>query len=159
MNFDSYKHTAPYPSRSDFTVTYWYRGGKCVCTQKPGESLASGFDTTGCMKQAEVDEAGLRAAREKYNAETARVTAEFKADLFKDLGIENHPMREKLYSKAWEDGHSAGFSEVYNCASNLVDLIEVPTGYVLVSADTITFGPGTRNDKATKAAERLAKEL
>ena len=49
---------------------------------------------------------------------------EFKKDLFEDLGIEFNPKRDKLYSLAWEKGHSSGFSEVYNYACELVDLIQ-----------------------------------
>lgn len=30
--------------------------------------------------------------------------------------------RDKVWSKAWEDGHSSGYSEIYNCLSGLVDL-------------------------------------
>ena len=124
MNFDSYKNALSYPSKADFTVTYWYRDGACICTQYPGEILASDFKTEGCVKQSSVDEAAFRAARDAYGAETARLTAKFKADLFADLGIADHPQREKLYSKAWDDGHANGLSEVHSCAENLVDLLE-----------------------------------
>lgn len=48
----------------------------------------------------------------------------FKQDLFKELGIEKNNKREELFAKALELGHSAGFEEVYNYASNLVNLIK-----------------------------------
>ena len=56
--------------------------------------------------------------------DNARLEEEFKRDLFEDLGITNNPKAEKLYSKAWELGHSAGYSEIYLDAQDLVELIE-----------------------------------
>ena len=47
----------------------------------------------------------------------------FKADLFDDLGITDNPKANLLYAKAWEFGHSSGYSEVYSYACDLVDLI------------------------------------
>jgi hypothetical protein len=67
-----------------------------------------------------VDQAGFDA----YHAETARLTTQFKLDLFADLGIENNPKAELLFTKAWELGHSSGYYEVYNYALELVTLIE-----------------------------------
>jgi len=49
---------------------------------------------------------------------------EFKLEVFKELGIENNPKKELLYSKAWELGHSSGFSEIWNYATDLVELIK-----------------------------------
>lgn len=159
MDFTKYVNNLKYPRPHDFSTTYWYRAGQVVCTQKPGESLASGFDTSKCVKEVCCDEEGLKAARAAYNAETQRIHAQFKQDLFADLGIENHPLRNKLFSKAWDDGHANGFAEVYNCALNLVDLIEVPENTVLVTANGVAFGPGTRNPATIEAAEKLAREL
>ena len=56
-----------------------------------------------------------------YNAEERHLVEMFKQDLFNDLGIADNPKREKLFSIAWENGH--GYSEVYNEAIDLVDLI------------------------------------
>ena len=160
MNFSKYVNNTPYPSTSDFTTTYWYRAGQVVCKQKPGESLASGFDTTKCVKEKVTDEVALKKAREAYGAEQQRIVAEFKRDLFADLGIENHPMREKLYSKAWDDGHSGGFAEIYNCACDLVDLIEIPRGAVLVTRDSVISGGGESDWRSVlKAAKALQKLL
>lgn len=47
----------------------------------------------------------------------------FKQDLFNELGIADNPKRDKLFAIAWEYGHSSGYSEVYNYADELVDLI------------------------------------
>lgn len=155
MDFSKYVNV-PYPSSAEFTTIFWYRAGQVVCKQKPGESLAAGFDTTKCVKEKFTDEDALKKARA---ARTQRIMAEFKRDMFEELGIANHPMREKLYSKAWENGHSSGFQEVYNCALNLVDLIEVPENAVLVTAEGVAFGRGARNSATIEAAEALARKL
>ena len=60
----------------------------------------------------------------EWQAEEHRVLAMFKQDLFEDLAIETNPRREKLFSHAWDAGHAYGFSEVYNTACRLVELIE-----------------------------------
>ena len=130
-----------------------------MCTQKPGESLAAGFDTSKCVKERTVDMNGLQQARMEYGAEDRRIAEQFKADLFETLGISRHPMREKLYSKAWSDGHASGYQEVFNCAQDLVELIELPADAVLVTSAEVTFGPGARNDDTIDAAEKLARKL
>jgi hypothetical protein len=42
----------------------------------------------------------------------------------RDLGILDNPKADKLMSIAWEDGHSAGYYEVYQKARDLVELIQ-----------------------------------
>ncbi len=126
MDFDKYKNTLPYPTEAQFRTTYWYKAGKLVAERRgeePTISHVSGIRPDECTKEVVVDKEALRAARAAYNAETARLTELFKQDLFEDLGIENNPKRDKLYSIAWDKGHSAGFSEVYSEAEDLVDLI------------------------------------
>lgn len=62
-------------------------------------------------------------AHAEYTTEDARLYAKFKADLFDDLGITGHPKAEKLFAIAWEYGHSSGYSEVYNYADELAELL------------------------------------
>ncbi len=159
MDFNKYKNTKVYPNSADYTTVYWYRAGKVVCTQRPGESLAAGFDTTKCIREKVIDDAALAAAAAEWRAEQGRLTEMFRQDLIKELDIEDHPMRNKLLNKAWEDGHSSGLQEVYHCALNLVDLIEIPEDCVLVSAKKILFGAGTRTNAVADAAEKLARKL
>lgn len=49
---------------------------------------------------------------------------QFKEDLFEELEIQDNPKRELLYQKAYEMGHSYGFSEIYCYACELVELIK-----------------------------------
>ena len=166
MNFDSYKNTLDYPSRDRFKTKYWYRGGKVVATKiadgpilNPESVEIETSQLAGTVTEVVYNDAGFRAAREVYSAKEMEIYAQFKQDLFEDLGITHHPLREKLFSKAWEDGHSAGYQEVHICAENLVELIEIPAGYVLVGPETIIGGAGTKTPKVQQAAMRLSKEL
>ena len=71
-------------------------------------------------EKAERD-AARRAAREARQAEERRQIAAHKAEMF--AGYELPPVvLEAAYAKAWEDGHSGGFSEVAYCFSDLAEL-------------------------------------
>lgn len=158
MNFDSYKnHGVPYPDRKKFSTYYYYNKGKVVHTAS-GDSDVVPDGIEYAFREKVLDEAAFDAARKAYMAAEAAALDRFKEDLFADLGISDHPLREKLFSKAWDDGHSSGYSEVHNCALNLVELFELPAGAVLVTKDAVISG-GVLSIAAQKAAEKLAGEL
>lgn len=166
MDFESYKNTLDYPSRDQFKTKYWYRGGKVIATKigdgpvlSPQSVEIETSQLAGTVTEVVYDDEAFKAARLIYSAQEAEIYLRFKQDLFADLEIAYHPLREKLLSKAWEDGHSAGYREVYNCAQGLVELLDVPKGFVLVGSDLIINGAGTKSEKVQRAAERLAKEL
>jgi hypothetical protein len=69
------------------------------------------------------NEEEVKASRIKYNTEENLLHQEFKNDLFEEFGVTDNPKKELLFDKAWDDGHYAGYSEVYNCFEGLVDLI------------------------------------
>lgn len=48
---------------------------------------------------------------------------EFKLALFKEYGVQNHPKREKMYSVAYEKGHSNGYSSIESEFSTLVEVV------------------------------------
>lgn len=58
-----------------------------------------------------------------YDAESTRIAARFKTDLFKEFGVEGNPKAEKCYAKAYDQGHSSGYSEIANCFAAIVELI------------------------------------
>lgn len=146
MDFERYKITRHYPRSTKFTTTYFYKEGKCIATLKPGEELPADVDVKGCLRESIVDDDAFNQAKMLYSAESVRLETQFKIDLFEDLGIEDHPMREKLYAKAYESGHPHGHEEVYNCAQSLVELIELPIGSVLVSQHEVYHGRGLSKD-------------
>jgi hypothetical protein len=59
-----------------------------------------------------------------YRVETTRLREKFKNDLFDDLGISDHPKRERLFELAQERGDGNGLEYVYNAALDLLDLID-----------------------------------
>lgn len=59
----------------------------------------------------------------EYCEEQVRLEEAFKKDLMEELNIVDNPKAELLYTKAYDIGHSLGYAEIYNVASNLVDLI------------------------------------
>lgn len=130
MNTDKYFNNKPYPTKKEFTVKYWYRAGKVVCREMPNGTqfidpeVGVTIELGACVKEEAVDREAYRAATQAYGAETARLTEQFKQDLFVELGIVGNPKADKLYSIAWAHGHSAGFSEVLSYAWDLVDLIK-----------------------------------
>ena len=61
---------------------------------------------------------------EAYHNRNAEIEVNFRQAVFKDLGIQRNKKRDILFAKAWEQGHSGGYYEVYQCALDLVDLIK-----------------------------------
>jgi hypothetical protein len=59
----------------------------------------------------------------EYNKTQREIEVEFKAELLKRLELEGNPKADKLYSMAWDRGHSSGLSEVASIAENLAELI------------------------------------
>ena len=116
-----------------FTNTTWSTDGRIFAVQLgvgPVRYADGSLCTVGrlVLKTMEtktvVDDAGFKAASDAFRAEHARLAAEFRNDLYLELGIHNNPKRDRLYEKAYEMGHSNGWSEVYNMAYELVCLIE-----------------------------------
>jgi hypothetical protein len=60
-----------------------------------------------------------------YRVETTRLREKFKNDLFDDLGISDHPKRERLFELAQEHGDGNGLEYVYNTALDLLDLMDL----------------------------------
>lgn len=133
MNFKDYTHDVPYPSMQGFTTKYIYKGGKLVATlmyspQNPEPTTIFEYGYSVIPKDPVVenviDNVRYTAALDAYHAAEQEVYDKFKNDLFADLGIADNPRRHVLFDKAWERGHSSGLSEIYNVASDLVELIE-----------------------------------
>jgi hypothetical protein len=62
--------------------------------------------------------------REAYDKKDGELYDEFVTDLRAYLLAEGVPEQYvgKVISKAWEDGHSSGYSEVFNCALGLAEI-------------------------------------
>lgn len=62
--------------------------------------------------------------KEAYRADDGRLCDKFRADVLRAFDVEGHPKASLCYHKAWEHGHSAGYSEVFLSFSDLVELIK-----------------------------------
>ena len=38
--------------------------------------------------------------------------AQFRAEALKDVGLANHPKKDAIFARAWEEGHSGGYADV-----------------------------------------------
>lgn len=91
---------------------------------------ANGFDTTcfDSLKELEREKKRLNEiaikTKQSQSERAQKVINEFKNDMFNELGIQDNPKRELLYQKAYEMGHSYGFSEVFSYACDLAELIK-----------------------------------
>lgn len=81
------------------------------------------------QKEAEATEVGEAIFKDRlkeYSKESNNLKEEFWKDCRKEFGYDKI-LTEKgcgiLEAKAWEDGHSCGYSEVYNCLSDLDDFV------------------------------------
>jgi len=75
-----------------------------------------------CAQYA-ADKEAYVAARQAYNEETAALTSKLKADLEAEHGLVGHPKADKVWAKAWEDGHSSGYGEVASIYDDLAELV------------------------------------
>lgn len=59
-----------------------------------------------------------------YKSESKRLYDILDDIIREDSGLNDIPeqYRDKVYSYAWERGHSSGYSEVYNCLCDLVEI-------------------------------------
>lgn len=112
MNLDDYKNKLPYPSKADFTTTYYYKAGKVVATILAGEQ--SGVIVSGCVWEKVFDEGTYKAAVQAYGNETRRLSELFIVDLFHDNGLPDDEFTRALYNVAYQQGHSSGYSEIKN---------------------------------------------
>lgn len=112
MDFEKYKNEVPYPKKP----------------KKP--MLATDPSLTEVREYAdklEVYDKEIIEYMKQYKLaqkKEASMIEQFKIDLFKELEISSHLKKEELFYFAWKYGHSLGFSEVYNYASDLVVLLK-----------------------------------
>jgi hypothetical protein len=125
MNYSEYKNTKPYPDKTDYEKVFIYSQGKVI-----GEFPAKDKDAIKkaraahpkCLIETITQDTSYRQARNDYDTETGRLTEKFRADLFDEEGLEINDFTSRLYSIAWESGHSSGLESVANEFGELVEL-------------------------------------
>ena len=122
MDTKGYEVFIPIPSKKQFMMTYYYKDGKLVYTQKgdgkvPIKQLWSVFEKSfneDAYKNA-VNEVHERMRQEKER---------FRQDLFELHMVENNPKRFMCFDLAWQYGLPNGLDDVASYFDDLVGLIE-----------------------------------
>jgi hypothetical protein len=105
----------PYPSQSEIKKEFMKEMETFVGTKKQIEQKE---------KEIEVQvTAELRRLQQIYGTHVHSVEQELKTDLEREYDLATHPKRDKLWSLAWEKGHSDGYQQVYGEYCELVDLL------------------------------------
>jgi hypothetical protein len=112
MDFDKYKNTKPYPVKP------------LKPRLNPYHSSEDVIQYSVRLKEYESEILEWQGEVSAYHKTDVDLYVEFRQDLFNELDIADNPKRERLFSIAWDMGLSAGCSEVYSYASQLVDLIK-----------------------------------
>ena len=125
-DFEYYKTIdLPYPDRRDYTKFHYYKNGKLRMTLTAKEAQAADDkDLSSFVRERIFDAEGYSKDKAAYGAEEGRLHQEFRQDIADEFGVADNPKFDKCFAKAWEDGHSAGYYEVYNVFSELVELIK-----------------------------------
>jgi hypothetical protein len=65
------------------------------------------------------------AKRAEYDVDQNRLHEEFTKDALASVKLSDHPNAQKIFDKAWEDGHSSGYKSVYSELEDLAALVLV----------------------------------
>lgn len=78
------------------------------------------------LKNWELDSVIYKEQLEIYKHNQNEIDSIIKEFIIDVAGISIVPQqyRDKLYAKAYEDGHSNGFYEIYNCLQSLIEIFE-----------------------------------
>lgn len=111
MYFPNYKNKLEYPKMPS----------RPLLSRKPTVKEAEEFvEKLRVYTQQEIE---YKAKKEKYVKEEGRLHNLFKADCLKEVGLENHPKKDKIFSYAWQKGHSSGYSEVFYYLSEVSEIV------------------------------------
>ena len=114
----------PYPNRDEFTNVFVYSRGRVMWQGPFVEYKSRSSEFSGMLVEKTVNEEGLKAQRIAYGIEQSRLEQEFKADLFEEHGVTDHPKANAVYSIAYQYGHHSGHEEVASHFDTFVDLIK-----------------------------------
>lgn len=113
MNYDDYYNKLPFPKKP-IKPNLAYAN----CTPQMARSYADKLE----IWEKSFDDFKLQ--MDAYTAEEQRLMGQFYTDAIEEAGLSNHPKSAVIYSKAWEDGHSGGYSEVFNKLLDLAEFVE-----------------------------------
>jgi len=112
-DFGKYKNTDPYPEKP-----------KKPRLQDQSRARAKDYrEMADQVEEWEKKEQEFIAVYTAWREKQIRLDAKFKEDALRDVGLEGHPKAEIIWTKAWEDGHSAGRHEVYMRLESYAEIV------------------------------------
>ena len=119
MNFDDYKVKMDYPSRPT----------KPSILRKSVEELTDEelANVIKIKKHWASQQETYTKAVEAYRIAECNCMKQFRADLFQESRIDDRDVHDRIYSYAWEHGHSSGLEEVARIYDEIVDIF---VGYI-----------------------------
>lgn len=64
-----------------------------------------------------------KTCKEEYDKYSALKQQEFQVDAIEEVGLTGHPLAERAFGYAWDEGHYAGFPEVYSKLTRIAEVI------------------------------------
>lgn len=104
IQLGKYKNNAVYPDRPKPSPIL----GK-VASQLTADEIKSIPSLKEDFKNAEI---AYKEGKQAWHNEEGRMNALFEADCAAAEGMENHPKRQRLWSKAWDEGHANGYNTI-----------------------------------------------
>ena len=98
---------------------YYYRKGKCVRKTNVQDNVLK----RDHVEERSIDDQRYHEDLVSYKQYDRQFEQKFIDWLYYDLEIQDNPKRDRLYSIAYDRGHSCGYNEIYINACDLVDLI------------------------------------
>jgi len=137
MDFNAYKNTLVFPSKSNYSTVSLYKGGNVLLSNVRVEEACKLFPShpttvtqlkslcglDGVLIEFEVNLPEYESAKKMYHARDAEIHALFVRDLAEEFGMSDHPKKDAVFALAWEYGHSGGYTEVHNYYMDLVGLV------------------------------------
>lgn len=111
MNYEKYQNKISYPEKPKKP----FIDSKIATPRMYREHAAA-------LEFYEIEKEKYDEKRKAYDEEDYRLEQEFKKNALEEVGLTNHPKADKIYAYAWQEGHSSGFSEVFNTLLELSEL-------------------------------------
>jgi hypothetical protein len=70
-----------------------------------------------------------KTCKEEYDKYSALKQQEFQVDAIEEVGLTGHPLAERAFGYAWDEGHYAGFPEVFSKLTCVAEMILGDSSY------------------------------
>jgi len=130
MSIEIEENPYHFPVKAAYTKFYVYFKGTVLCAgsesyvcEKLGFSNISGVSKEYTV-ESDFMETAYKFDLENYRRGEIERETKFIKELYKKHGFVNNELNDMIYSKAYEDGHAYGWSEVESHFSNLAEFVQ-----------------------------------